>query len=155
MWPAWLGGWRVTTDGRHATTLRLEQTQVTHCKAGIQVGCLPFTWALSLPGHTSRFRLFKNRTGSPEQKEGCSTGVQNGEKGFILCGGGLRLSKGAPAPGTERHHKQVNGGRVSRCLPAAFPCYLQIPGLARTDQAPRVARPTSLTHYKRDLSFLW
>lgn len=88
MWPAWLGGWKVTTDGRHATTLRLEQTQVTHCKAGIQVGCLPFTWALSLPGHTSRFRLFKNRTGSPEQKEGCSTGVQNGEKGFILCGGG-------------------------------------------------------------------
>ena len=151
----------MTTDGRHATTLRLEQTQVTHCKAGIQVGCLPFTWALSLPGHTSQFRLFKNRTGSPEQKESCSTGVQNGEKGCILCvcggGVGLRLSKGAPAPGTERHHKQVmNGGRVACCLPRFHVISrFQDEQEQGTDLAPRVARPTSLTHYKRDLSFLW
>lgn len=134
MWPAWLGGWRVTTDGRHATTLRLEQTQVTRCKAGIQVGCSPFTWALSLPGHTSRFRLFKNRTGSPEQKEGCSTGVPNGEKGFILRGWPPTEQRST----CSRYRKTSQTGEWGPgiTLPAAFPCYLQIPGLARTGHRP-------------------
>ena len=62
MWPARLGGWRVTTDGRRATTLHLGQTQGTQCRAGIQVGGLPFTWALNLPGHAIVLLIYVIKT---------------------------------------------------------------------------------------------
>lgn len=95
-------------------------TQVTNYRAGIQVGCLPFTWALCLPRHVSRPRLFKNRTGSPVQnkswREGCSPGVQVGRLD-LSCGEGLRDEKRSTC---SRHRETSQTGDgwkpLSSCL---------------------------------------
>lgn len=121
-------------------------TQVTNYRAGIQVGCLPFTWALCLPRHVSRPRLFKNRTGSPEQnkswREGCSQEYRLGER-IYLVGRASEMRREAPAPGTERHHKQVMDG--SRCQVACCVSTLHPDSrMSRTDTV--VTRPMANTH---------
>lgn len=119
MWSARLGGWRVRTDGRPQTPYAwgkprsLIAGQVFRSDACHSHGICVCQGMC--PGYNCSKIGQEVQNKTKAGKKAAARECRLGER--ISFGESSELSRKAPAPGTERHHKQVmDGSRLSGCL---------------------------------------